>query len=252
MSFFRARGLLKVAACATGLLISSAANAAIITYTGSDPGVGPPGPYPNADAAAAQFDAAVGTHGTATFEGLPTGNFAPGSLEVAPGVTASFTNLYDFLTVGINDEDRPGGFELGFNTTALGTQWLGIGPNAFDPVGGSVTFTFASPTSFFGAYLTDTEDNYPELLTLTFDDGSPQSLGITKNPTGGGAIFFGFTDFGASFSSVTFNTGGPTDEFRDFFGIDDIRYQVPEPGSLLLLGTGLLGLAGMRRRRKPV
>ncbi len=238
----------KILAGAALVLASSTANAAIVTYFGADAGVGPPGPYPNSDAQAAAFDAAVGAHDTITFEGLPTGDFT--SLLVAPGVTATRTNLYPFLAAGINDTDRPGGVPTGFNTTPGGSQWLGIGPNANDPVGGSVTFSFANPIRAFGAYFTDTESNYPEQLTVTFNDGTARSLDVTKNPFGGGASFFGFTDFGTAISSVTINTGGGTGDNRDFFGLDDVRFvAVPEPASWLLVGGGILGLFRLRRRR---
>jgi hypothetical protein len=35
----------------------------------------------------------------------------------------------------------------------------------------------------------------------------------------------------------------------DFFVMDDVTYNVPEPGSLVLMGTGLAGLAGYLRRK---
>ena len=63
--------------------------AAPSTYYAIDPGVGPPNPRPNSDAAAAAFDAAAGAMGNlgiATFEQAPIGDFS-GPLTIATGVT---------------------------------------------------------------------------------------------------------------------------------------------------------------------
>ena len=63
----------------------------------------------------------------------------------------------------------------------------------------------------------------------------------------GGTAFVGFTDTAANISSVTVNA------LNDIIGVDDVRYSfgtaTPEPGTLMLFGSGILGLAGVIRRK---
>jgi len=64
--------------------------------------------------------------------------------------------------------------------------------------------------------------------------------------------FVGFTDAGASITSVSINAGVG---YGDYIGVDDVNYQVvstPEPGSLALSLTGILaiGCGRLRRRRR--
>ena len=229
-------------------LCAGVASASIITYSGDDAGVGPGGAKPNSDAAHATFAGATSIAGTITFEGLPLGFSS--SLSLGGGNSLSLTGDWDTGNGGI----RNGAVTAtGYNTTSGGSEYLGMWPSF---VNGSIsaTFNFGSSIDSFGAYLTGTEDDFPGTITLNFSDGSSETLAIPKNPSGsgGGVQFFGFTDAGASISSVTFTEAGDFTGGRDIWGIDDVSFgnsSVPEPGSILLFGTGLAILAGMIRRK---
>jgi len=235
----------------TALLLSAAlASASIITYSGDDPGVGPGGARPNSDAAHAAFAGATSVAGTITFEGLPLGFSS--SIDLGGGNSVDLTGDWDTSGGGIRNDAVTA---TGYNTTSGGSEYLGVWPNF---VNGSVsaTFNFGSSIDSFGAYLTGTEDDFPGTITLNFSDGSSETLTIPKNPpgSGGGVEFFGFTDAGASISSVTFTETGDFTSGRDIWGIDDVSFgntntTVPEPGSIFLFGTGLAGLAGVIRRK---
>lgn len=230
------------------MLLAGSAHAGVITqFSGKDNGAPITGPFTNSAAAATSFQTAAsafGTLNTITFESQPTG-FNP-SFTAAPGVTVTLnaSNLGSGIS-GINNVTN--GNAWGFNTTAGGSQWLGF------PTG-SATFAFATATNSFGFYLTGLQENtFGTVVTVSFSDGSSQAFNapITVN---GGAEYFGFTDT-ASISSLTITSLNRGDDW----GIDDVTYNsgpntspVPEPSSLLLLGTGALGLIGAVRRKAGI
>jgi len=238
-------------------LSSFAASANVITYVGTDLNAGPGAAHPNSAAAAASFDTAaalLGNSSTITFEGAPVGAFT--SLTAAPGVTVTGTDLFgDSQTVKNQTAFPPAPALGGFNTTSGGTEYV-------DVVGGFVTFTFATPTHFFGAYLSGVQ-NFGQTDMFTFSDGTTEVTDVPNGGTDGSnglLAFVGFTDAGKSITSITISAGqaGPgASGGEDEIGVDDVRYQsaaavtpVPEPSSLALVLTGFAGLgAGYRRIR---
>lgn len=223
---------------AGALLLASPASAAIVVYDGLDIGASSTDPRPNSDAAAALFDA-TGTYGLVDFESAPVGSYT--SLLIAPGVT-----LTGLDANGNNQEIRNVPFSspeslYGYNTTAGGSNFAGI-------YGGTITFSFATAIDSFGGYFSGAQSPEFGTLTLTFFDGSNQTITFGEADPNGGLQFLGFTDAGAMISSITVNG------YFDAFALDDVRYgvtspSVPDTGStILLLGLGVAGVLVWHRR----
>ncbi|MEH6626495.1 MAG: PEP-CTERM sorting domain-containing protein [Motiliproteus sp.] len=110
-------------------------------------------------------------------------------------------------------------------------------------------FTFDEGSVYaFGLWLGDFATVGQSTLTLLTDTGAISSY-VFPNQSRGTDNFFGIVDSTTQFvkASLTASTSG------DIIGFDNVQWggttSVPEPGTLLLLGLGIVGLALVRRKR---
>lgn len=223
-----------VLTAATLAAVSASASAAPVIFSGFDAGNANPGP--NATAAAAAFNAAVGATTLETFESFANGANTNGL--VGPG--------YSLTSVGFNIQNATtcGPPLCGDNTTPAGTNFA-----YSNAASASLTFNFTTPVSAFGAYFGGLQTATNALVW--FDGAS--NFSVPLNPQAqGGFSFVGFYDPTTTTSSVTIDIP------FDLISVDDVRFAaantaVPEPSTwaLLILGFGVVG-ASLRTRRAQV
>lgn len=184
---------------------------------------------------------------------------APGTFVPSPASVTSFGGLN--ATAGIAGPNMVamqqgttwnGNFDFGENLLWTGNPNLiagtGPGPITINFAQGVSSVGFAIQSDFFGAF-SATLQVYGSgglLFTLT-------GIGNSNNFDDGSALFMGVGDLsGANITQIVISE---SDQFAtNDFAIDAVSIttgggQVPEPSSIALLGSGLLTMAGVLRRK---
>ena len=173
-------------------------------------------------------------------------HFGPGPEVFGPGITWTSTNA---ANQGGSTFGYTGGYGFlnnGFWDGSLGPM---IGLNdSFDyfAVVDTMTFALDAPVYGIGGFMSYVPGSTPRTIAV-YDSGmnliESANLSFTTSGGANAGSFFGFHESSANISFFTL-----TD---NYIGITDLTIQaVPEPGSLVLLGSSLLSLVTLRLRRR--
>ena len=233
--------------CLDGVATVAPAHALVLEFFGEDLGLGegtPLAAFPNATAAEAQFLAQLVGVGTENFEGFAAGTGAPLNLNFPGAGMATLTGSGSVANVAPNTTNGVGRYATSGSQYWETEESFGI--------------NFSAPVAAFGFYGIDIGD-FEGQVTVTTVGGLNQvfNIGNTIGGQGGGVLFWGFVST-SPVELVTSLSFGNTAAGVDFFGFDDmtigsieqVRPVIPEPGTLLLIGSGLAGLAARRRRNR--
>jgi hypothetical protein len=194
----------------------------------------------------------------AATNGVTTQTFGFLSATVGPGNAVGVNNSLNSATN--NGFVSPGDIAAGLDiaaTTSFGQDIALTGPNFFGTGttnyavfgnynGSGLQFTFSPGVTAFSLGILS-EFSSADATISVFSPSSVLlgSITLSSAPTSGSGAFLGVTSTGSIGSVVLTATDAP------FAGVDEVQFgsSTPEPSSLLLLASGLLGAAGTLRKR---
>ena len=195
-------------------LLAGHANAEVLTFFGEDLGLGESTrleTWPNASAAASDFNSNLVGVATESFENFSSGDSAPLNLTFGT-TTATLTGVGSVIQV------------------ASGTNGFGRyptdGKNLFETASLNFSVNFDEPQAAFGFFGIDLGD-FQGRVTFTTINGGRTTCYIphTIGAPGGSVIFFGIIDTDNPFTSVEFGNIGSG---ADCFGYDQMTVGIPE------------------------
>jgi hypothetical protein len=173
----------------------------------------------------------------------PDNYFGPGPKTFWPGIT--WTSTYSESNFG-----NSGAYNYSSNGGWTGSLGPMAGLNDSTDASGvtnTMTFAFSTPVSAVGGFLNYSPGSTNPTTIAVYDASNHliESFNLTFT-TGGGddtGFFYGFEESANIISYFTL-----TDNYVGIVNLTTKTSPVPLPGAIWLLGSGLLGLAGLRKQ----